>query len=62
MIMMNDDCNDNDVQVLGDKAPRLTLGATGSESDWPYQGSIEVSLHNYSGLCPSVSLYVCNIR
>ena len=29
-------------KVLGDKAPSLTLGSTGSEADWPYQGSIEV--------------------
>ena len=31
-------------KVLGDKAPTLTLGSTGSEADWPYQGSIEVML------------------
>ena len=31
-------------KVLGDKAPSLTLGSTGSEADWPYQGSIEVGI------------------
>jgi len=30
-------------KVLGDKAPTLTLGSTGSEADWPYQGSIEAA-------------------
>ena len=29
-------------KVLGDKAPTLTLGSSGSEADWPYQGAIEV--------------------
>jgi len=30
-------------KVLGDKAPTLTLGSSGSEADWPYQGAIEVA-------------------
>ena len=30
------------LKVLGDKNPKLTLGSTGEEADWPYQGSIEV--------------------
>ena len=30
-------------KVLGDKAPTLTLGSSGSEADWPYQGAIEVT-------------------
>jgi len=30
-------------KVLGDKNPKLTLGSTGEEADWPYQGSIEVA-------------------
>lgn len=30
-------------KVLGEKNPKLTLGSTGEEGDWPYQGSIEVA-------------------
>ena len=29
-------------KVLGEKNPKLTLGSTGEEGDWPYQGAIEV--------------------
>ena len=30
------------LKVLGEKNPTLTLGSTGDEGEWPYQGSIEV--------------------
>jgi len=30
-------------KVLGSSNPTLTLGSTGEEADWPYQGAIEVA-------------------
>ena len=30
-------------RVLGAASPSLTLGNTGSEADWPYQGAIEAA-------------------
>ena len=41
------------LKVLGDKNPQMTLGSTGAEGDWPYQGTIEVRFV-FGSVCSAV--------